>query len=126
MNCRTKAAAAATSSEKDEESKWLDDVKFGLAHINPIGEIIVKPHKYRLVMDMLHFKPEEISIKAVKKGFLVRAAHPEMVDGREYITHHFYREYVLPHDIDPTRACSWMTPENILFIEVSSCDSVFW
>ena len=107
--------------EKDEESKWLDDVKFGLAHINPIGEIIVKPHKYRLVMDMLHFKPEEISIRAVKKGFFVRAAHPEkMEDGREYITHHFYREYVLPHDIDPTRACSWMTPQNILFIEVKS------
>jgi len=53
----------------------------------------------------------------VHNGFYVRAAHPEIVDGKEYVTEHFYREYVLPHDIDPSGAKSWITPENILFVE---------
>lgn len=65
------------------------------------------------MLDMLHFELAEIQIRAVHNGFYVNAAHKQ----NGYVTHHFYREYVLPHDIDPNQAKSWITPEHILFIE---------
>lgn len=71
------------------------------------------------MLDMLHFELHEVFIRAVHNGFYVKAEHKEIVNNKEYVTHHFYREYVLPHDIDPNGARSWMTTEHILYIEVT-------
>ena len=95
----------------------LDDIRFGLAHLSAIGEVVMKPDKYQLMLEMTNFEPDDITIRAVHNGFYVRAAHPKMIDGKKYITHHFYREYVLPHNIRPRGARAWMTSEKILFIE---------
>ena len=81
--------------------------------------MIIKPNKFQLLLDMNEFQPEDITIRALSNGIYVKAAHPEIVDGKEYIAHHFYREYVLPHDIELNEVKSWMTSGHILIIEAS-------
>ena len=69
------------------------------------------------MLDVQHFSKPEIDIRASRHAFFVRAIHSVPKEGHDYVTEHFYREYVLPKDIRPHEACCYITPQNIMVIE---------
>nr|XP_027200901.1 heat shock protein 67B1-like [Dermatophagoides pteronyssinus] len=86
--------------------------------LKQLGEIIIRPSKFQLILDVIELSPEDIKVRAFRKGFLVSAAHCEILEnGQEYTTNHFYREYILPKTICPEKVLAWITTENLLFVE---------
>ena len=90
----------------------------GENQLKQLGEILIRPSKFQLILDVIELSPDDLKVRAFRKGFLVSAAHREKLDnGKEYVTNHFYREYILPKAIRPEEVTSWITTENLLFIE---------
>lgn len=99
-------------------AKEGDHLETAENQLKQLGEILIRPSKFQLILDVVELLPEDIKVRAFRKGFLVSAAHREILDnGQEYITNHFYREYLLPKEIRPELTKASITSENLLFIE---------
>jgi crystallin alpha B len=80
-------AARRASLAKDEVTK------------SGISEILYDKDKYQVMLDVKHFKPEEISVKSNEDSIIIHGHHSEKPDEHGYISRSFTRRYVLPEDI---------------------------
>ncbi|XP_058492377.1 heat shock protein beta-1 [Solea solea] len=76
-----------------------------------------EPCKWRVILDVAHFSPSEISL-SVKDGFLVVGGkHEERQDEHGFIARSFTRKYRLPDEIDGTKITSTLSVDGILTME---------
>ncbi|XP_013866612.1 heat shock protein beta-1 [Austrofundulus limnaeus] len=76
-----------------------------------------KVRKWRVNMDLTHFRPADISLR-VGGGFLeVRGSHEERPDEHGFITRCFSRKYRLPAEVDVTTLTSTLSVDGILTVE---------
>uniref|UniRef100_A0A3Q0R091 SHSP domain-containing protein n=1 Tax=Amphilophus citrinellus TaxID=61819 RepID=A0A3Q0R091_AMPCI len=76
-----------------------------------------KISKWRVIMDVAHFSPSEISL-SIRDGFLeVRGKHEERPDQHGFIARCFTRKYRLPEEMDATKVTSTLSADGILTVE---------
>uniref|UniRef100_A0A3P9D3I9 Heat shock protein beta-1-like n=1 Tax=Maylandia zebra TaxID=106582 RepID=A0A3P9D3I9_9CICH len=73
--------------------------------------------KWRVIMDVAHFTPSEISL-SIRDGFLeVRGKHEERPDEHGFIARCFTRKYRLPVEMDATKISSTFSVDGFLNVE---------
>jgi hypothetical protein len=92
-------------------AKYLYIYDFNSFFIDPEGQ-----HKFTLRFDCSQFKPDEISVKTHDGRLRVHAKHVHEEDDRK-VYQEFYRECVLPENVDPETLKSCLTEDGVLQIE---------
>ncbi|XP_077992342.1 alpha-crystallin A chain-like [Glandiceps talaboti] len=80
-------------------------------------------NKFRVMLDVQHFTPEEIEVKLVENKLCVHAKHEEKEDEHGSISREFTRQYVLPQDTDLDKVRSFLSQEGILTLEAPRLQS---
>jgi crystallin, alpha B len=77
-----------------------------------------KDGTFQVCVDVQHFAPKEISVKAVDHTIVVEAQHEEQPDDQGYIERHFIRKYVLPKDYKSEDIHTTLSSDGILTVRV--------
>ncbi|XP_076750321.1 protein lethal(2)essential for life-like [Xylocopa sonorina] len=72
--------------------------------------------KFRVILDVQQFKPEEINVKVVDNFIVVEGKHEDKEDDHGLISRHFIRKYMVPDQCDPEKASSSLSADGILTI----------
>ena len=68
------------------------------------------------LLNVSHFKPEELNVKIVDNFMVVEAKHEERPDELGYVYRHFTRRYVLPPGVKPEQITSKLSADGVLTI----------
>jgi len=90
------------------------------------GVSTVKTSKdnFQIVLDVQHFKPEEINVKVVGKFIIIEAKHEEQKDEHGWISRQFIRKYMIPEQCDAEQITSNLSSDGVLVIIVAKKDKV--
>ena len=80
----------------------------------------VKPAKsdgFQVCLDVLHFTPDEISVKTVDRTIIVEAKHEEREDEYGFVSRQFTRRYILPEGCYPEDVVSTLSSDGVLTIK---------
>ncbi|XP_043604975.1 protein lethal(2)essential for life-like isoform X2 [Bombus pyrosoma] len=90
------------SFQRDEECGWS----------------IMKNDKdrFRVILDVQQFKPEEVGVKVVDNFIIVEGKHENRADDHGLVSRHFVKKYLIPDQYDPERAMSTLSTDGILTI----------
>ncbi|CAL1300967.1 unnamed protein product [Larinioides sclopetarius] len=69
------------------------------------------------MLNVSHFKPDEISVKTVDNYIVIHGKHEEKTDEHGFIAREFTRRYMLPEGAEPEKVVSKLTPDGVLTIE---------
>lgn len=72
---------------------------------------------FEVCLDVQHFKPEEISVKAEKSTIVVQAKHEEKQDEHGFVSRQFTRRYELPSEYKAEDVFSSLSSDGILTIK---------
>lgn len=72
---------------------------------------------FQASIDVHHFTPAEISVKAVGNTIFVEGKHGEQTDGFGSIERHFIRKYELPKEYDMANVHSTLSNDGVLTIK---------
>jgi len=72
---------------------------------------------FQASVDVHHFKPSEITVKAVDNQIVVEGKHEEHDDGYGSIQRHFVRKYQLPKEYDMKDIQSSLSSDGILMLK---------
>jgi len=64
-----------------------------------VSEIQYDKDKYQVMLDVQHFKSEEINVTTANNAITIKGHHEEKQDHHGHISRSFTRRYVLPEDI---------------------------
>ncbi|RWS04575.1 protein lethal(2)essential for life-like protein [Dinothrombium tinctorium] len=82
-----------------------------------VSEVRNEKDQFRVQLDVSHFAPEELTVKAVDGNCVViEGKHEEKPDEHGFISRQFTRKYLLPRDVDAEKLVSSLTPEGMLVI----------
>ncbi|KAK3087321.1 hypothetical protein FSP39_004660 [Pinctada imbricata] len=84
---------------------------------NPIRHEFDGSRKFNLQFDVQQFRPEEISVKTSGNQLTVHARHEEADSSGKKSYREYYRQYVLPKDVNPEFLNSKLTRNGTLQIE---------
>lgn len=83
-----------------------------------VSEVRAGPDSWKISLDVNHFTPEEITIKA-KGGYLeISGKHEQRQDEHGFISRCFTRKYKLPIGVSPQAIASSLSPEGVLSVDV--------
>jgi len=71
---------------------------------------------FQVVLDVQHFKPEEIEVKIVDNYLVVAAKHEDREDDHGWISRQFVRRYELPKDVNVEGLTSRLSSDGLLTI----------
>ncbi|KAF5286075.1 hypothetical protein FQR65_LT12961 [Abscondita terminalis] len=94
------------------EGNWQS----GLPTFGRNDSITQDKEKFQVKMDVKHFKPEEITIKATDENALIVEAKHESKDEKGSISRHYVRHFVLPEDHDIKKVETKLSGNGILTI----------
>lgn len=72
--------------------------------------------KFRLVLDVQQFSPNEILVRTVGNSIIIEARHEERKDPDGFVKREFMRRYDLPKGHDITRVMSNLSSDGVLTI----------
>lgn len=72
--------------------------------------------KFQVNLDVQHFAPAELSVKAVDGYLTVEAKHEERQDDHGFISRSFTRRYALPEDVKADLITSRLSSDGVLSI----------
>lgn len=79
---------------------------------------------FTIILDVQHFKPDELSVKVVGGGTItVEGKHEENKDEQGYILRHFIRTYDLSHNYDLKKIKSTLTSDGVLIVTVPQSEN---
>ncbi|RWS20825.1 protein lethal(2)essential for life-like protein [Leptotrombidium deliense] len=82
-----------------------------------VSEIRNEGNEFRVQLDVSHFTPEELTVKAVDdNAIVIEGKHEEKQDEHGFVSRQFTRKYVLPKDCEVQKIVSSLTPEGILVV----------
>lgn len=73
--------------------------------------------KFQVMLNVSHFKPNEIEVKVVDNCVVIHGKHEEKTDEHGFIQREFTRRYVLPEGTEAETVKSSWSPNGILTIE---------
>ncbi|PRD23070.1 UNVERIFIED_CONTAM: l [Trichonephila clavipes] len=65
------------------------------------SEVKNDPDKFKVMLNVNHFKPNEIDVKTVDNSIVIHGKHEEKTDEHGFISREFTRRYMLPKGTDP-------------------------
>jgi HSP20 family molecular chaperone IbpA len=74
-----------------------------LVNSSPKVRKLNESDKIKVKLDVIHFRPEEITVKTVGKDLIVEGKHDEKCDENGFVSRQFTRRYEMPDDIDLER-----------------------
>ncbi|GIY92840.1 protein lethal(2)essential for life [Caerostris extrusa] len=74
-------------------------------------------NSFKIMLNVKHFKPNEIEVKTVDNFVVIHGKHDEKADHHGLITREFTRRYKLPDDVCPEQVSSMLTPNGVLVIK---------
>lgn len=82
---------------------------------NQSGEsnVVDDRDKFKVNLNVKHFKPEEVSVKIADNFIVVEGKHEEEGEHR-YLAHHFVKLYKLPKNVDENAITSTLSSDGIL------------
>ncbi|KAK4872716.1 hypothetical protein RN001_014745 [Aquatica leii] len=100
-NLRNIPDTGKCSRHDDYMCPFLSAHPMGLQPFNKHETVTQDNHKFQVKMDLKHFTPEEITVKAVNEKTVVIEAKHESKDEKGSTSRQFLRQFVLPegHDI---------------------------
>ncbi|KAK3102927.1 hypothetical protein FSP39_014981 [Pinctada imbricata] len=110
------------------EDDLLPPVMWRGAHVRPranrqllqqtgMSQVTNDEKEFRAMVDVAHFKPEEINVKTKDNKVIISAKHEEQQDEHGFIKREFTRQYVLPKDVDPNTVTSSLSHDGILTVK---------
>lgn len=72
--------------------------------------------EFKVNLDVTHFKPNEISVKAIGNRIVVEGKHDERQDDHGIIQRYFKRTYMLPKDVDSASVKSNLSADGVLTV----------
>ncbi|KAG5336030.1 L2EFL protein, partial [Acromyrmex heyeri] len=72
--------------------------------------------KYRIVVDVQQFTPEEVTVRTDDKYITIEAKHHGRKDSHGYVSRQFIRRYLLPHGYDISQVKPSLSSDGILTI----------
>ncbi|CAL1274030.1 unnamed protein product [Larinioides sclopetarius] len=82
-----------------------------------VSEVKNEADKFKVMLNVSHFKPNEISVKTVDNCIVIHGKHEEKTDEHGFIAREFTRRYMLPEGAEPEKVVSKLTPDGVLTIE---------
>ncbi|XP_063234356.1 protein lethal(2)essential for life-like [Bacillus rossius redtenbacheri] len=73
--------------------------------------------KFKVMLDVQQFEPEEVKVKVVDKYVTIDGKHEERKDEHGYISREFHRRYLLPDDVNVDALQSTLSSDGVLSIE---------
>ncbi|XP_033211420.1 protein lethal(2)essential for life-like [Belonocnema kinseyi] len=83
---------------------------------NIVSTVKAEKDQFHAVLDMLHFMPDEITVKVVDKFVLVEGKHDEKQDEHGWISRRFSRKYQVPEEYDLHEVKSSLSSDGVLTI----------
>lgn len=88
-----------------------------LSEDNQSSTVHLDKNKFMVNLDVQHFKPEDITVKALKDNTVcIEGKHEEQQDEHGLITRHFIRKYKIPEFCDFTKLESKLSSDGVLTI----------
>lgn len=72
---------------------------------------------FQACVDVHHFQPNEITVKAVDNTVVIEGKHEERDDGHGSVERHFIRKYVLPKEYDINAVHSSLSSDGVLTVK---------
>ncbi|XP_054707885.1 protein lethal(2)essential for life-like [Uloborus diversus] len=73
--------------------------------------------KFKVMLNVSHFKPNEVDVKVVDNFVVIHGKHEEKSDEHGFIQREFTRRYMLPEGAEPEAVKSSLSPNGILTVE---------
>lgn len=102
---RQSSFASSSRSQTSEEKAFADD-----------------RDRFIILLDVSHFKPEEVKVKIADDMLIVEASHDEKKDEHGFVTRSLKRRYPLPKDVDAQAFVSELTKDGMLTIRAPKID----
>ncbi|XP_033211421.1 alpha-crystallin A chain-like [Belonocnema kinseyi] len=83
---------------------------------NVVSTVKADKDQFHAVLDMMHFMPDEITVKVVDKFVLVEAKHEEKQDEHGWVSRSFCRKYPIPEQYDLQEVKSSLSSDGVLTI----------
>jgi len=89
------------------------------SNIDGSGQSEVKndADRFQVMLNVSHFKPDEINVKTVDRTVIIHGKHEEKTDEHGFISREFTRRYQLPEGTEPDTVTSTLTQNGVLVIE---------
>jgi HSP20 family molecular chaperone IbpA len=84
---------------------------------NGTSKIQCDKDKYQVMLDVQHFKPEEINVKTTDNCITVEGKHEERADEHGYVIRSFKRRYILPEDVKPESVHCNLSADGVLTLQ---------
>lgn len=73
--------------------------------------------KFQVMLNVSHFKPDEVEVKVVDNSIVIHGKHEEKTDEHGFIQREFTRRYMLPEGTEAATVKSSWSPDGILTVE---------
>lgn len=84
----------------------------------------VNKDDFQVVLDVQHFKPEEVEVKIVDNHLVVAAKHEDKRDDHGWVSRQFVRKYQLPKDVNVEHLTSKLSSDGLLTIVAPKMQSL--
>ncbi|GFR02292.1 protein lethal(2)essential for life [Trichonephila clavata] len=74
-------------------------------------------NKFQVMLNVKHFRPDEIDVKTVDNCVVIRGKHEEQADEHGFVSREFTRRYQLPDDVEPQTVTSSLSQDGVLTIQ---------
>ncbi|XP_055925220.1 alpha-crystallin B chain-like [Argiope bruennichi] len=75
------------------------------------------PNKFQVMLNVKHFRPDEIEVKTVDNCVVIHGKHEEQADEHGFVSREFTRRYELPEDVEPHTVTSSLSQDGVLTIQ---------
>ncbi|XP_067120570.1 protein lethal(2)essential for life-like [Centruroides vittatus] len=82
-----------------------------------VSEVINTRDKFKVMTDVSHFSPEDITVKTVDNCVVIHGKHEEKVDQHGFVSREFTRRYILPKEVEPEKVTSSLSHDGVLTVE---------
>ncbi|GFT77688.1 protein lethal(2)essential for life [Trichonephila clavipes] len=120
------------------------DYQYNMAPLSSLGDYISNPHvhlriapprrqtsqtslgksqarddvnKFQVMLNVKHFRPDEIDVKTVDNYVVIRGKHEEQADEHGFVSREFTRRYQIPDDVEPQTITSSLSQDGVLTIQ---------
>lgn len=73
-------------------------------------------NKFKITLDVQHFKPNEINVKVADREVIIEGKHEERQDNHGFISRQFKRRYFLPTDCSADSVVSSLSSDGVLIV----------
>lgn len=82
-----------------------------------IASVSLDKDAFRVTLDVMHYKPEEVEVKVVDNSIIVVAKHEEREDEQSLVSRQLVRKYAIPESVEADEITSSISSDGVLIIQ---------